>query len=114
MRGKFFMKKTKHNLPKKKKGESNFIEFSKVQANYLMEVRRRQQQELNDALGSIYEELGIKEKILQAPPGTFVLRKDFSGLDVLPVISVPKVGEKPEPEKPTEPQESGDKGELDN
>lgn len=95
------MAKTKHNPPRKKeKPEPNFIEFSKVQRSYLMEVSRRHQRDWNEALESVYEELGIVEKILQSPPGTYVLRQDLSGLDVLSVV--PVVEEKPESEKPAE------------
>jgi len=78
------LKKTKHNPPKKKKGEKNFI--------------------------PIYEELGIAEKIVQAPPGTFVIRKDFSGLDVLPIVAPKDEIVKPpgEPEKPGPEKETGE------
>lgn len=80
------MKKTKHNLLRKK--EPNFIPFSKVQTGLLVEIRNRQLKEFNEAVGSIYEELGITEKILKAPPGTYKLRmQNLSGLDVLPVSS---------------------------
>lgn len=89
------MKKTRHNPPRKP--EPNFIKFSKVQRAYLAEIINRQRNEFNEAVGTVYEDLGIAEKIAQAPPGTFVLRQDFSGLDVLPVV-VPKIKEKAEPE----------------
>ena len=76
--------KTKHNLPQKPKPES--IEFSKIQQAYLLEVRNRQLKEFNEAIGSVYEELNLTEKILKAPPGTYKLRmQDLSGLDVLSV-----------------------------
>ena len=91
------MSKTKHNPPKKPK--LNFIKFSKVQRAYINEMIARQQKELSEALGTVYEDLGIAEKILQAPPGTYILRQDFSGLDVLPIV-VPKDKEKIKPEKP--------------
>lgn len=78
------MSKTKHNPPKTPKPD--FIEFSKVQTGFLLEIRNRQLKEFNEAVGSIYEELGITEKILKAPPGTYRLRmQDLNGLDVLPV-----------------------------
>jgi len=77
------MAKTKHNPPKKPK--SDFIEFSEVQTNYLNEVRNRQIKEFGEALGTVYDELGIREKILKAPPGAYKLRQGFNGLDVLPV-----------------------------
>ena len=79
------MKKTKHNPPWKKNPEPNFIGFSKLQTIYLREVRARQQQEFSDALEVVYGELGIMEKILQAPPGTYNLKQDLSGLDVLSI-----------------------------
>ena len=77
------MSKTKHNPPGQKK--SNFIPFGKVQQNYLMEVRTRQLREFNGALGEVYEELGIVER-LKTLEGRVVLRKDLSGLDILPQI----------------------------
>jgi len=76
------MSKTKHNPPREAKPK--FIEFSKVQKSYLNEVMIRQKTELNDALKSVYDEVGITQKILVAPPGTYQLRKDRSGLDVVP------------------------------
>lgn len=80
------MGKDKHNPPQKPKAD--FIKFSKVQQAYLNEIRNRQMKEFNEAVGSVYEELGITEKILKAPPGTYKLRiQDCSGLDVLPVNS---------------------------
>jgi len=83
------MKKTKHNLPQKSK--PNFIKFSKVQQRCLNEVRIKQFKEFSEILGLIYEELGIAEKILNSPLGTYIIRKDYSGLDVLPI---PKKGVK--------------------
>lgn len=78
------MSKTKHNPPQKPK--PNFIEFSKVQQSYLMEVRTRQLQEFNEAISSVYEELGILERIKKAPSGTYKLRiEDLSGVDIVPV-----------------------------
>jgi len=78
------MERDKHNPPQKPK--SNFIKFSKIQQAYLNEVRTRQMREFNKIVGTIYEELGITEKILNAPPGTYKLRmQDLSGLDILPV-----------------------------
>jgi hypothetical protein len=80
------MGKDKHNPPKKPKAD--FIKFSKVQQAYLNEIRNKQLREFNEAVGMIYEELGIKEKILKAPSGTYKLRvQDCSGLDVLPIDS---------------------------
>jgi len=77
------MSKTKHNTPRKPK--PNKIKFSKIQQGFLIEVRNRQMIEWNDALESVYQDLGILEKIRQAPPGTYLLRQnDLSGLDVVP------------------------------
>jgi len=81
------MSKTKHNPPRKPK--SNFIKFSKVQKNYITEVRTRQQREFNEALETIYEELGIIEKIMNAPPDTYKLKMDLTGLEVLPTRPKP-------------------------
>jgi len=81
------MSKTKHNTPRKPK--PNKIEFSKLQQGFLIEVRNRQVIEWNAALESVYRDIGIMEKIRQAPPGTYQLRQgDLSGLDVVlqPVI----------------------------
>lgn len=66
--------------------EASFIKFSEIQKKYLNEVRTRQVNEFNEAIESVYKELGIIEKLKQAPPGTYKLRmQDLSGLDVLPV-----------------------------
>jgi len=78
------MPTTKHNPPQKSKHD--FIEFSKVQQGYLNEILSRQRGEFNEALNSVYEELGIVEKILQSPLGKYKLRQDCSGLDVLPIM----------------------------
>ena len=68
------------------KTKPDFIKFSKVQTGLLLEIRNRQLKEFNEAVGLVYDELGITEKILKAPPGTYKLRmQDLSGLDVLPV-----------------------------
>jgi len=83
------MKKTKHNPPQKPK--PNKIMFSKVQQSFLIEVRNRQMIEWNDALESVYQDLGILEKIRQAPPGTYLLKQnDLSGLDVVPQLVIKK------------------------
>ena len=81
------MEKTKHNPPRKPK--PNFIKFSELQKNYLNEILTRQRGEFNEAVDLVYVELGIKEKILNAPLGTYQLRLDCSGLDI---IKVPKKG----------------------
>jgi len=80
------MKKTKHReLKIRLQTEPKFIRFTPLQHTYLDEVRKRQVKEWNDALESVYMDLGIVEKILEAPPGTYRLRKDdLSGLDFVP------------------------------
>lgn len=102
------MGRTQHNPPKKKKEKVKvkLIKFSKMQRAYLNEIIARQQKEFNEALGTVYEDLGMAEKIAQAPPGTFILRKDFSGLDVMPAIVMPK-SESEELEKPETKEEPG-------
>jgi len=100
------MGKTKHNPPGKKKAD--FIKFGKVQQNYLIEVQTRTLKEFNDALNIVYEELGIVEKLKQAPPGTYKLRlRDLSGLDVLPSPQKPGPVADPsvDPPKETDPLE---------
>lgn len=77
------MSKDKHNPPKKPKPD--FIEFSKIQQDYLNEVRSRQFKEFQEVINTVYEDLGIMGKVLNAPPGTYILRKDCSGVDVLPI-----------------------------
>jgi len=85
------MSETKQKVLKTKIKEPNFIRFSKVQQRLLNEIRNNQMKEFNEAVGMIYEELGITEKILKAPPGTYKLRiQDCSGLDVLPIDSKKK------------------------
>lgn len=96
--------KTKSKVIKTKVKGPKFIRFSKVQTRYLFEVRTRQLKEWNEALESVYQEIGIIEKILQAQLGTYSLRQDYSGLDVLSVS--PRVEEKKKPEKkPALPEE---------
>jgi len=105
------MSKTKHNLPgKREKPGPSFIRFSKVQRALIDEILNRQRAEFNVVIGTIYEDLGIAEKILQAPPGKYQLRQDFSGVDIVPV-SAPRVAEVLKPEKPEKP-ESQDKKET--
>lgn len=108
------MKKTKHNPPRKKNPELNFIEFTKLQTNYLREVRDRQIKEFNDALTVVYEELGIIEDVIQAPPGMYNLKQDLSGVDILPVAQQDE--EITDPEKPegSEPALTGQKPEEKN
>lgn len=74
------MGKTKHNPPRKAK--PGFIEFSKLQRIYLNEVLARQRTEFNQAVNTVYEELNLVDKILKAPPGTYIMKQDLSGLEV--------------------------------
>lgn len=80
------MGKKKHKATDTKvQTEPRFIKFSSVQQNYLTEVRTRQVKEWGDALESVYRDLGIMEKIAEAPQGTYQLRQnDLSGLDFRP------------------------------
>lgn len=75
--------KTKYNPPKKPR--SDFIRFTPVQQAYLNEVRTRQFKEFQDVIEKVYEDLGIMERVSKALPGTYTLRKDCSGVDVLPI-----------------------------
>lgn len=77
------MSKTKHNPSQKPK--SNFIPFSELQTAYLNEVHNRTQNDRNFASEVVCKEIGILEKMQQAPPGTYRFREDFSGLDVFPI-----------------------------
>jgi len=80
------MSKTKHNPPRNKKNVNpNFVQFSKVQQGYLAEISRRNQRDWDNALELVYSELGLVERILKSPPGTYTMKQDLSGLDVLPV-----------------------------
>jgi len=101
-------KKTKHNLPRKP--EPNFIGFSEIQKKYLNEVRNRQVNEFNNAIESVYRELGIMEKIMKAPEGMYKLRmQDLSGLDVLPSPQKPDPPPPPpDPSKDTKPPSGKD------
>jgi len=113
-------KKRKDRIPETKAKEANFIPFSKVQRGYLNEIRNRQIKELNEGIESVYNELGIMEKVLKAPPGKYRLRmQDFSGLDVLPIrLEAKKETEsekKPESKKvPPPPVITKDKSGKDN
>ena len=79
------MSEKKPKVLETKVKEPNFIRFSKVQKNYLNEILSRQREKFNEAVDLVYEELGIKEKISKAPPRTYNLRRDCSGLAVLAV-----------------------------
>ena len=84
-------------MSKEKTGsDPKFIRFSKVQSAFLKkiiasdkETRVEQNEEFfeefNEAVGMIYEELGIAEKALKAPDGTYKLRQDLSGVDIISV-----------------------------
>lgn len=99
------MKKTKHNPPGKPK--PHFIQFSKVQQGFIGEVVNRQRRELGEALQSVYEELGIIEKVMQSPPGTYRLKEDCSGLDIIPAFEL-RVEEKTEAEEPAKETSKAD------
>jgi len=87
--------KTHKKTDTKVKGPS-FIKFSEIQKKYLNEVRTRQVDEFNAAVDAVCKELGLVEKLKQAPPGMYRLRlSDLSGLDVVP----------PPPQKPDPPAE---------
>ena len=78
------MGRTNHNPPKEPKPD--FIKFSELQQAYLKEVRTRQFKEFQDIIKKIYEDMGIAEKVLNDSLRTYTLRKDCSGVDVLPQI----------------------------
>ncbi len=61
---------------------------------------------LLNALDEIYEDLGIKEKVFNAPPGKYRLRKDLTGLDVIPIKL--EIKTKSESEKESEPQKGAE------
>jgi len=95
------MSKTKQGISKTKIKEPNFIRFSEIQKKYLNEVRSRQVKEFNDAVDAVCKEMGIIEKLKQAPPVIYKLRmQDLSGLDILP----PPL-RKPDPPKDIKPPE---------
>lgn len=77
------MAKDKHNPPRKPRPE--FVKFSEIQQAYLNEVRIRQFKEFQEVINTVYEDLGIIGKVLNAPPGTYTLRKNCSGVDVMPI-----------------------------
>ena len=88
----------KPKVPETKPGEARFIGFTKLQQGYLSEVRNRQMNEFSEAMQLVYQELGISEKMAEAPPGKYKIRQDLSGLDVSPTVPTPP--EEPESEKP--------------
>lgn len=95
------MKKKKRKATDTKVKDPGFIRFSEIQKKYLDEVRVRTVNEFNAAVDAVCEELGIVEKLKQAPPGMYKLRlSDLSGLDVLP----PPPG-KPDPPPPDPPKD---------
>lgn len=80
------MSEKTHKKTDTKVKDPNFIRFSEIQTKYLNEVRVRTIKEFNDAVDAVCKELGIVEKLRQAPPGMYKLRiQDLSGLDVLAV-----------------------------
>lgn len=115
------MSKEKHKKTDTKVEDPNFIRFSKLQRGFLAEISRRNQRDWNEALETVYDELGVLEKVLESPPGTYIMRQDLSGLDVRPLPPSPPVVEKKAEEKKPGTQEgilppniSKDKGEKDN
>jgi len=106
------MSKNKHKKTDTKVKDSKFIRFSKIQSSLLREIRNRQVEEINVAVALIYDDLGITEEVLKALPGTYVLRQDCSGTDVIPPPLDPPAPDPPvedpkdikPPEKETEPQ----------
>jgi len=62
--------------------------------------------ERDRGLESVYKELGILEKVLEAPSGTYQLRGDLSGLDILPAPLVPNIS----PDLPKGDESSGKSG----
>lgn len=102
------MSKTKEEdkIIRTKVKEPKFIRFTPLQSNYLGELYTRHMGERNRGLESVYKELGIVEKILEAPPGTYQLRKDLSGLDIVSVPSPPD----PPPDSPKDDEPPGKSG----
>jgi len=115
-------KKKKRKATETKVKDPKFIRFSKVQVRYLNEVRTRTVNEFNAAVDAVCEELGIVEKIKQAPPGMYNLRmSDLSGLDIssVPPKDPPSDPPKKPPTKPPEKKSerqviSKEKGRKDN
>lgn len=121
------MSETKPKVLNTKVPEPKFIRFTELQRKYVTEVRNRVEGELNMALKTVYEELGILEKIEKAPPGMYKVRmSDCSGLDVFPPRpqllkpeppADPPKGDKPPPplgKKPEDQIISKEEGEKDN
>ena len=100
-------KKKKDNVLKTKVKELNFIRFSELQKKYLNEVRVRTVNEFNAAVDTVCKDLGIIEKLKQAPPGMYQLRlSDLSGLDILPPPPDPPKDPPTDPPKGDEPSPS--------
>jgi len=91
-------KKRRCRATETKVKDPKFIRFGKVQVRYLNEVRTRTVNEFNVAVDAVCEELGIAEKIKQAPPGMYKLRMDdLSGLDIFPAPPKPPSGPPQDP-----------------
>lgn len=59
-----------------------FISFTRIQRKLITEVMERTQKEINETLTIIYEDLGIAEKLAKGDC-SFLLRSDYSGLDIV-------------------------------
>jgi len=97
------MSQKKHKKTETKVKDPNFIRFTKLQSTYLDELYTRHMKERDGALTLVYKELGITEKVLQSPPGTYQLRQDLSGLDVLPSPRKPDPPASNPHDPPTDP-----------
>jgi len=92
------MPKKEHKKTDTKVKDAKFIKFSEIQAKYLNEVRARTVNEFNTAVDAVCEELGIIEKLKQAPAGMYKLRlDDLSGLDIFPAPPKPPSGPPKDP-----------------
>lgn len=68
----------------KEKKELVFIPFAKLEKRLLNEINRRQMQELTAALNEIYDEHPEIDR--DSTDVQYLLRQDFSGVDVKPII----------------------------
>lgn len=62
--------------------KEKFVSFNKIQRRFITEVMERTGREINEALTIIYEDLGITEELAKGDC-SFILRSDYSGLDVV-------------------------------
>jgi len=99
------MPKNTHKKTDTKVPEPKFIRFGKVAKKCLNEVWVKTTNEQNDTMNMVLEELGVLEKIKQAPPGTVIVRTgdgpaDILGVDILPPPPKPDPPEDPPVEDP--------------